>query len=353
MVVPPSASGGAPPRPNRRRFQQRQPEKTFGETHRRTDRTPSTEPITSTPVRREPGSEPAGFQAEALQQGADVFSGFEVSMLRVPCGTLLYSRQARPRAGCSSRRPPLLLFIILTAREKLLPPQDDAWQSKQRCTSLLIEDVVFGDGVVVSPFTNLYACTIGDARGSARSSRSSATPGRCDRCKIPSHSFICPRRPIEDEVFVGHGVTFMNDKFPRAKPTASRRARRLGAPPTTVDHDASSARAPLSWEGSESAAPPRAGAVVTRDVDAEQVVAGNPARLLFVALETGAFRASPGRRSDGCSVFFFMGCLPTLPAAFQLLGVQYSGHAGRRWRGSPGDRTSSRGWPSRHGSIPA
>src|SRR5881398_1767040 len=80
----------------------------------------------------------------------------------------------------------------------------------------LIADVEFGDGVVVMPFTNLYGCRIGDDTrvGPYVEIQRGATVGA--RCKIQSHTFICDGVSIEDGVFVGHGVLFVNDKRPRA-----------------------------------------------------------------------------------------------------------------------------------------
>src|SRR5438034_9557138 len=80
----------------------------------------------------------------------------------------------------------------------------------------LIDDVSFGEGVVVSSFTNLYGCRIGDETriGPFVEIQRDAVIGA--RCKIQSHSFICTGVELEDEVFVGHGTMFINDKFPRA-----------------------------------------------------------------------------------------------------------------------------------------
>ena len=80
----------------------------------------------------------------------------------------------------------------------------------------LIDDVEFGEGVVVHPFTNLYGCAIGDETriGPFVEIQRGASIGA--RCKIQSHTFICDGVTIEDEVFVGHGVMFVNDKLPRA-----------------------------------------------------------------------------------------------------------------------------------------
>src|ERR687890_2534351 len=80
----------------------------------------------------------------------------------------------------------------------------------------LIDDVDFGDGVVVYPFTNLYGCRIGDGTrvGTFVEIQRGASIGA--RCKIQSHSFVCDGVTIGDGVFVGHGVMFVNDKSPRA-----------------------------------------------------------------------------------------------------------------------------------------
>src|SRR5690349_2992558 len=80
----------------------------------------------------------------------------------------------------------------------------------------LIDDVEFGRGVVVFPFTNLYGCRIGDETriGPFVEVQRGVVIGA--RCKVQSHSFICTGVEIEDEVFVGHGTLFMNDRLPRA-----------------------------------------------------------------------------------------------------------------------------------------
>src|SRR6478735_11520600 len=80
----------------------------------------------------------------------------------------------------------------------------------------LLRDVAFGDGVVVRSFTNLYSCRIGERTqvGPFVEIQSDVQVGA--RCKIQSHTFICSGVTLEDEVFVGHGVLFINDKRPRS-----------------------------------------------------------------------------------------------------------------------------------------
>ena len=80
----------------------------------------------------------------------------------------------------------------------------------------LINDVDFGENVVVFSFTNLYGCSVGDDTrvGPFVEIQRGARIGA--RCKIQSHAFICDGVEVRDEVFVGHGVMFINDKYPRA-----------------------------------------------------------------------------------------------------------------------------------------
>ena len=146
----------------------------------------------------------------------------------------------------------------------------------------IIRDVVFGEGVVVHSFTNLYGCRIGDDTriGTFVEIQRGAVVGA--RCKIQSHTFICDGVTIEDEVFVGHGVMFVNDKYPAA---ASALGELKGAPdwellPTVVERGAALGSGATILGGLRigRGALVGAGAVVTRDVAPGAVVVGNPAR---------------------------------------------------------------------------
>lgn len=147
---------------------------------------------------------------------------------------------------------------------------------------VIAPDVILGRDVVIHHFVNLYGCEIGDETriGSFVEIQKRARIGR--RCKISSHTFICDGVEIEDEVFVGHGVTFINDKVPRA----TRDDGRLQtdddwqAVPTLVKRRASigSGATILCGVTIGENAIVGAGAVVTKDVAAGTTVAGNPAR---------------------------------------------------------------------------
>jgi acetyltransferase-like isoleucine patch superfamily enzyme len=145
----------------------------------------------------------------------------------------------------------------------------------------LIDDVDFGVNVVVYSFVNLYGCRIGDNTriGTFVEIQRGAVIGA--NCKIQSHSFVCDGVTIEDDVFVGHGVLFVNDKRPRA--TSGDRLQSTGdweLLPTLVERGASlgSGAVVLGGVTVGAGALVGAGAVVTRDVAPGETVAGVPAR---------------------------------------------------------------------------
>jgi len=145
-------------------------------------------------------------------------------------------------------------------------------------------DVKLGQRVKIFAFTNLYGCEIGDDTkiGTFVEIQKGARIGQ--RCKISSHSFICEGVTIEDEVFIGHGVTFINDRFPRATNTDGSLQTEADwkCVPTTVRQGASIGSGATILCGVEIGrrATVGAGSVVTRNVPDGAVVAGNPARLL-------------------------------------------------------------------------
>jgi UDP-2-acetamido-3-amino-2,3-dideoxy-glucuronate N-acetyltransferase len=147
----------------------------------------------------------------------------------------------------------------------------------------LIEAVSFGQNVVVYSFTNLYGCQIGDNTriGPFVEIQRGVRVGA--NCKIQSHAFICTGVEIEDEVFVSHGVLFINDKYPRA--VAGGRLQEEGdweLLPTTVERGATLGSGAVVLGGIRigRGALVGAGSVVTRDVEPETAVVGNPARPL-------------------------------------------------------------------------
>ena len=144
--------------------------------------------------------------------------------------------------------------------------------------------VKLGKDVKLSKFINLYGCEIGDETkiGAFVEIQKNVTVGRC--CKISSHTFICEGVDIEDNVFVGHSVTFINDVYPRATSAG-------GGLQTEADWKVEKTRVCKGASiGSGSTilcnltigenAIVGAGSVVTKDVPANAIVAGNPARFL-------------------------------------------------------------------------
>ena len=145
-------------------------------------------------------------------------------------------------------------------------------------------DVKLGQNVRLSQFINLYGCQIGDDTkiGAFVEIQKNATVG--DRCKISSHTFICEGVEIEDNVFIGHGVVFINDSYPRA--TSAEGALQTEADwkveRTVVKKGASvgSGATILSNIVIGENAIVGAGSVVTKDVPPNAIVVGNPARFV-------------------------------------------------------------------------
>ncbi len=159
------------------------------------------------------------------------------------------------------------------------PKQPEAQLNRQ-----IAPDVKLGKGVRIYGFTNLYGCEIGDEVkiGTFVEIQKGAKIG--NRCKISSHSFICEGVTLEDEVFIGHNVTFINDLFPRATAPNGRLQTEADwkCIPTLVKKGASigSSATLLCGITVGEYAIVGAGSVVTKDVPPYSVVVGNPAKVL-------------------------------------------------------------------------
>ena len=145
-------------------------------------------------------------------------------------------------------------------------------------------DVRLGQNVTLANFVNLYGCAIGDNTkiGAFVEVQKNAVIGK--NCKIQSHTFICEGVMIEDDAFVGHGVTFINDKYPRSTngdgglqseadwkvvPTVVKKGASIGSGSTILCNITIGEKAIVG-----------SGSVVTKDVPAFTIVAGNPAKVI-------------------------------------------------------------------------
>ncbi len=145
-------------------------------------------------------------------------------------------------------------------------------------------DVKLGQDVKLSTFINLYGCEVGDETkiGAFVEIQKNATVGR--RCKISSHTFICEGVTVEDNVFIGHGVVFINDSYPRAitadgnlqteadwkvERTVVKKGASIGSGATILSNITIGENAIVG-----------AGSVVTKDVAPSSIVVGNPAKFL-------------------------------------------------------------------------
>lgn len=153
-------------------------------------------------------------------------------------------------------------------------------------------DVKLGENVKLSTFINLYGCEIGDNTkiGAFVEIQKNAKVGK--NCKISSHSFVCEGVMIEDEVFIGHGVTFINDTYPRATTAAGALETESDwkVETTVIKKRASIGSGVTILAGvvvGENAMV-GAGSVVTKDVPSNAIVAGNPARVLRMVEKEGA-----------------------------------------------------------------
>lgn len=149
----------------------------------------------------------------------------------------------------------------------------------------ILRDVILGKDVKVAGFVNLYGCEIGDNTkvGAFVEIQKGVTVGK--NCKISSHSFICEGVVIEDNVFIGHNVSFINDKYPRATSPEGELQTKADwkVIPTFVKKSASVGTSATILAGVTIGeyAVVGAGSVVTKDVVAHSVVAGVPAKFMY------------------------------------------------------------------------
>ena len=145
-------------------------------------------------------------------------------------------------------------------------------------------DVLIGANVKISAFVNLYGCSVGDNTklGAFVEIQKGAAIGK--NCKISSHTFICEGVTVQDNVFIGHNVTFINDKYPRATRAdgSLQTEEDWSVVPTLVESDASigSSVSILCGVTIGAGAMVGAGSVVTKDIPPGEIWAGNPARFV-------------------------------------------------------------------------
>jgi acetyltransferase-like isoleucine patch superfamily enzyme len=164
----------------------------------------------------------------------------------------------------------------------------------------IAHDVKLGKNVKLSKFINLYGCSIGDNTklGAFVEIQKNAAIGK--NCKISSHTFICEGVTIEDNVFIGHNVTFINDKYPRSTnskgelqseedwkvdPTLVKKSASIGSGTTVLSNVTIGENAIVG-----------AGSVVTKDVPPNSIVAGNPARVIRMISDEETGRQESGSR---------------------------------------------------------
>jgi acetyltransferase-like isoleucine patch superfamily enzyme len=171
----------------------------------------------------------------------------------------------------------------VVARSKVQPANLEPFQLMNPHVCIA-PDVKLGRDVKLSKFINLYGCEVGDETkiGAFVEIQKNATIGQ--RCKISSHTFICEGVTIEDNVFIGHGVMFINDSYPRAtaaggtlqteadwkvERTVIKKGASIGSGATILSNISVGENAIVG-----------AGSVVTKDVPNNAIVAGNPAKVL-------------------------------------------------------------------------